>query len=102
MTFGDRVLVDTSLGTPTLGFGVASPNANRQATYVRGSGTNRLVFEYTVQRTDRDSNGIEFPASSPGAQWGGNHQHLRRRSFAHVFADGCANRPRGGRVGRRR
>ena len=64
VTFGDRVLVDTSLGTPTLGLGVASHNANRQATYVRGSGTNRLVFEYTVQRTDRDSNGIEFPASS--------------------------------------
>ena len=64
VTFGDRVLVDTSLGTPTLGFGVASPNANRQATYVRGSGTNRLVFEYTVQRTDRDSNGIEFPANA--------------------------------------
>ena len=64
VTFGDRVLVDTSLGTPTLGFGVASSNANRQATYVRGSGTNRLVFEYTVQRTDRDSNGIEFPANA--------------------------------------
>ena len=63
VTFGDRVLVDTSLGTPTLGLGVGSSNANRQATYVRGSGTNRLVFEYTVQRTDSDGNGIEFPAN---------------------------------------
>ena len=64
VTFGDRVLVDTSLGTPTLGLGVGSSNANRQATYVRGSGTNRLVFEYTVQRTDSDGNGIEFPANA--------------------------------------
>ena len=63
VTFGDRVLVDTSLGTPTLGLGIGSPNANRQARYVRGSGTNRLVFEYTVQRTDGDGNGIEFPAN---------------------------------------
>ena len=64
VTFGDRVLVDTSLGKPTLGLGVGSSNANRQATYVRGSGTNRLVFEYTVQRTDSDGNGIEFPANA--------------------------------------
>ena len=63
VTFGDRVLVDTSLGMPTLGLGVGSSNANRQASYVRGSGTNRLVFEYTVQSTDGDGNGIEFPAN---------------------------------------
>ena len=46
VTFGDRVLVDTSLGTPglTLSVGVAGPRAS----YVRGSGTNRLVFAYTV------------------------------------------------------
>ena len=31
---------------------------------MRGSGTNRLVFEYTVQRTDSDGNGIEFPANA--------------------------------------
>ena len=64
VTFGDRVLVDTSLGTPTLGFGLGSSTANKQARYLRGSGTNRLVFEYTVQALDLDNNGIEFPANS--------------------------------------
>ena len=56
VTFGDRVLVDTSLGTPTLTLtvGAAAPLAS----YVRGSGTNRLVFEYTVKAVHTDSDGI--------------------------------------------
>ena len=56
VTFGDRVLVDTSLGIPqlTLAVGAAAPVAS----YVRGSGTNRLVFEYTVKAVHTDSDGI--------------------------------------------
>ena len=56
VTFGDRVLVDTSLGTPTLTLvvGAAAPVAS----YVRGSGTNRLVFEYMVKAVHTDSDGI--------------------------------------------
>ena len=56
VTFGDRVLVDTSLGTPalTLLLGSAGPRAS----YVRGSGTNRLVFEHTVKAIDTDTDGI--------------------------------------------
>ena len=56
VTFGDRVLVDTSLGTPalTLLLGSAAPRAS----YVRGTGTNRLVFEHTVISSNTDTDGI--------------------------------------------
>ena len=56
VTFGDRVLVDTSLGTPalTLSLGGAGPRAS----YVRGSGTNRLVFAHTVISSNTDTDGI--------------------------------------------
>ena len=66
VTFGDRVLVDTSLGTPTLGLTVGTET--RQATYVRGTGSNRLVFEYTVQSGDTGSDGIAIAANglAPG------------------------------------
>ena len=56
VTFGDRVLVNTSLGTPTLTLVVGA--AGPLASYVRGSGTNRLVFEYTVEAVHTDSDGI--------------------------------------------
>ena len=36
----------------------------RQATYDRGTGTNRLVFAYTVESTDTDSDGIAIDANS--------------------------------------
>ena len=56
VTFGDRVLVDTSLGTPalTLLLGSAAPRAS----YVRGTGTNRLVFAHTVISSNTDTDGI--------------------------------------------
>ena len=66
VTFGDRVLVDTSLGTPglTLSVGVAGPRAS----YVRGSGTNRLVFAYTigdgVGTIQTDTDGISVLANA--------------------------------------
>ena len=53
MTFGDRVLVDASLGTPTLGLGVrVKPNAN-QAGDLTCAGRAPTVWcsRYTVQRT---------------------------------------------------
>ena len=56
VTFGDRVLVDTSLGTPGLTLTVGS--AGPRASYVRGSGTNRLVFEHTVISSNSDTDGI--------------------------------------------
>ena len=62
VTFGDRVLVDTSLGTPTLGLAVGTQT--RQAAYVGGTGTHQLVFEYTVQSADTDADGIAIAANS--------------------------------------
>ena len=66
VTFGDRVLVDTSGGTPAIGLAVGTET--RQATYVRGTGSNRLVFEYTVQSGDTGSDGIAIAANglAPG------------------------------------
>ena len=60
--FGDRVLVDTTQGTPQIGITVGTQT--RQATYVRGSGTNQLVFAYTVVADDADTNGISIDADS--------------------------------------
>ena len=61
VTFGDRVLVDTSLGTPALilSVGAAAPRAS----YVRGSGTNRLVFAHTVASSNSDLDGIAVTAN---------------------------------------
>ena len=59
-TFGDTVLVDTAGGRPTIRIDltVNPVRAFRPASYARGSGTNRLVFAYTVQAADRDSDGL--------------------------------------------
>ena len=46
----------TVTGTPHLTFNVGSSQTD--ALYVRGSGTTELVFAYTVQATDEDTNGI--------------------------------------------
>ena len=63
VTFGDRVLVDTSLGTPQLTLTVGTET--HQASYVRGTGTSQLVFEYgPVAEEDEDSDGIEIVANS--------------------------------------
>ena len=61
VTFGDRVLVDTSLGTPTLTLSVGA--AAPRASYVRGSGTNRLVFVHTVASGNSDLDGIAVTAN---------------------------------------
>ena len=53
ITFGDRVLV---AGTPQLALSVGTNS--RTANYVRGSNSNRLVFEYTVLEADTDTDGI--------------------------------------------
>ena len=59
VTFSKPVTVT---GTPTLALSVGTNT--RQATYDRGTGTNQLVFEYTVEATDADSDGIAVGANS--------------------------------------
>ena len=57
-TFSESVIVDNASGTPTLTLILGS--ANRSATYVSGSGSRPLVFQYTIQTGDNDSNGISI------------------------------------------
>ncbi|WP_423274820.1 beta strand repeat-containing protein, partial [Arcobacter sp. YIC-464] len=52
----ENVTVNTSGGTPQIAITIGS--TTRQATYVSGSGTTALVFRYTVQAGDLDSDGI--------------------------------------------
>ena len=59
ITFSKPVTVT---GIPQLALSVGANTG--QATYVRGTGTNRLVFAYTVESTDTDSDGIAIDANS--------------------------------------
>ncbi|MCS7015330.1 MAG: hypothetical protein NZM42_04325 [Gemmatales bacterium] len=54
--WSEAVNVDTSSGTPQLRLGLA--NGDRYAIYDSGSGTDTLVFQYTVQAGDYDFDGI--------------------------------------------
>jgi len=56
VTFDEPVAVDTSGGVPTLALTIGA--AARAAAYVAGSGTNALLFSYTVQPGDIDLDGI--------------------------------------------
>ena len=75
--FSRTVTVDTSGGTPRLRINLDS--GVRFATYVSGSGSDRLVFRYTVQPNDFDDNGITLV--SPLELNGG------------TIVDGFGNRP---------
>jgi hypothetical protein len=59
--FDEAVVVDTTGGTPRLVLTIGS--TTRYATYVSGSGSASLLFRYTVQAGDLDSDGIA--AASP-------------------------------------
>ena len=54
--FNEAVVVNTSGGTPRLQLTIG--NATWYATYVSGSGTASLLFRYTVQPGDLDTDGI--------------------------------------------
>lgn len=55
-TFSEDVTVDTSGGTPRIQLTIGA--ATVYASYVSGTGTGALVFRYTVQAGDTDTNGI--------------------------------------------
>lgn len=65
VTMSEVVLVDTAGGTPQLGLTFSSgiPPIG-YANYVSGSGTNELVFSYTIQAGQTDVNGISIDANS--------------------------------------
>ena len=60
-TFSDGVTVTTTDGTPQIGLIVGS--AARQSDYVSGSTTQQLLFQYTVQATDQDTDGVIIRAN---------------------------------------
>ena len=63
VTFSKPVTVtETETEKPTLDLTVGTNI--RQAEYVRGTGSNRLVFEYTVVEADTDGDGIAIAADS--------------------------------------
>jgi hypothetical protein len=57
VTFNEPVVVDTAGGQPGIAVNLAS-GGTHNATYVGGSGTNTLTFQYTVGPTDQSPNGI--------------------------------------------
>ena len=57
----ENVVVDSTGGTPSLSLKVGSESVS--AIYASGTGTSTLVFNYTVQAGNNDSDGIELPAS---------------------------------------
>jgi len=62
----EAITVDTTGGTPRIALVVGATTA--YANYVSGSGSNALLFRYTVQAGDQDANGITVGAlTSNGA-----------------------------------
>ena len=75
VTFDGPVAVDTTSGTPVLGFRLANTGANpanRDLDYASGSGTAVLIFEYVVQSGDNDTNGISVRNNWLDANGGAN------------------------------
>ena len=61
-TFNETVIVDNSSGNPTLTLVVGS--TNRTATYTSGDNSTELVYRYTIQSGDNDTNGISIGADA--------------------------------------
>ncbi|MDP5152086.1 hypothetical protein, partial [Rheinheimera baltica] len=58
INFSENITVNTGGGTPQLAITVGA--TTRQATYISGSGTSALLFRYTVQTGDSDTDGISI------------------------------------------
>ena len=59
VTYDGAVDVDTAGGTPEFPMNLVVPVGSPEyAAYASGSGTNELIFEWTVAATDSDTNGI--------------------------------------------
>ncbi|WP_298767239.1 Ig-like domain-containing protein [uncultured Polaribacter sp.] len=60
VNFAENVIVNTTGGTPQISLTIGS--TTRQAAYVSGSGSGALLFRYTVQVSDLDTDGIAVVA----------------------------------------
>ena len=72
-----RVLMDFCMGQGTEGM--------REATYVRGSGSDTLVFAYTVQPGDADSDGLQVAIGVPESSFSGGGRITARGTDVDVF-----------------
>lgn len=61
VNFNESVLVDTTSGTPTMDVKVGTETVT--ANYLSGSGSSALVFRYTIQPGNNDTDGIELGTS---------------------------------------
>ena len=61
-TFSEAVVVNTSGGTPKMVLNVGG--VNNSASYVSGSGTTDLLFNYTILAGDTDTNGLSYAANA--------------------------------------
>ncbi|MFM8822370.1 MAG: beta strand repeat-containing protein, partial [Limnohabitans sp.] len=61
-TFSEAVFVNTSGGTPKMVLNVGG--VNNSASYVSGSGTTDLLFNYTILAGDNDTNGLSYAANA--------------------------------------
>ena len=97
-SFSDKVIVDTSGGTPqlALAIGASVGNPNRNAEYVRGSGTTELIFAYTVMRMDADNTGVSIAQNGLKAQRWSHHERLRGSGAARPRKRQQRHRPQGG------
>ena len=62
VTMTENTLVNTAGGTPTIELTIGGDRVD--AVYASGSGTPNLIFQYTIQPGDNDSNGISFRANT--------------------------------------
>lgn len=60
--FSEAVNVTTTGGSPKLALSIGGTSV--QASYASGSGSNRLLFTYTIEANSTDTNGISITASS--------------------------------------
>src|SRR5438876_898525 len=80
--FSESVTVNTGGGTPTIGLTVGA--TARNAAYVSGSGSSSLLFRYTVQAGDNDSDGIA--SASPMVLNGGTIKDIAGNDATLTFS----------------
>ena len=61
-SFNEAVIVNISGGTPKMVLNVGG--VNKSVSYVSGSGTTDLLFNYTILAGDTDTNGLSYAANS--------------------------------------
>ena len=86
-TFDEAVEVDTTGGTPAVGFTLGS-SGERTAEYTEGSGTHTLVFSYTVTAEDGSQSSVLLGGNALGRN-GGTIRSVATGADARLGHDGA-------------